>query len=101
MPDLAGLWQWRGELAKRLPGLDAAQVRVLAEWSLGMVLSRSCALTAVSGWWATAKGQSAGTVRQRLREWCYPAERKRGAKRQAVDVETCFRPLLASVVEQW
>jgi hypothetical protein len=101
MSDLDALWQWQSELAKRLPGLSRAQVRVLAEWSLGMVMSRSCALPAVSLWWATVTGQAIGTVRQRLREWCYPVERKRGAKRQAVAVETCFRPLLAWIAEGW
>jgi hypothetical protein len=38
MSDLEGLWQWQAELAKRRPGLSVVQVRVLAEWSLGMVL---------------------------------------------------------------
>lgn len=101
MPDLVGLWQWQAELAKRLPGLSVAQVRVLAEWSLGMVLGRSCALTMVSLVWATAKGEQIGTARQRLREWCYPAERKRGSGRQAVEVEPCFPALLAWIVGSW
>ena len=101
MSDLAGLWQWQAELAKRLPGLSGAQARVLAEWSLGLVVSRSCALTAVSVWWASARGQSVETVRQRLREWCYPVERKRGAKRRALDVEACFASLLAWIVGTW
>jgi len=101
MSDLAALSQWREELAKRLPGLSEAEVRGLAEWSLGMVLSRSCALTAVSGWWATATGQALGTVRQRLREWCYPVERKRGPNRHALVVEPCFAALLAWIVGQW
>jgi Transposase DDE domain len=101
MSDLAALWQWGEELAKRFPGLSGAQVRVLAEWSLGMVLSRSCALPAVSLWWATTSGQSVGTVRQRLREWCYPVERKRGTQRQEVEVEACFAPLLAWIVGSW
>jgi hypothetical protein len=101
MSDLDALWQWQEELAKRLPGLSRAHVRVLAEWSLGMVLSRSCALSAVSLWWATVKGQTVGTVRQRLREWCYPAERKRGTQRQAVAVEPCFESLLAWIVGNW
>jgi Transposase DDE domain len=95
------LWQWQEELAKRLPALSVAQVRVLAEWSLGMVLSRSCALPAVSLWWATARGQRLGTVRQRLREWCYPAEQKRGSQRHAVEVEPCFAALLAWIVGSW
>lgn len=101
MSDLEGLWQWQAELAKRLPGLSVAQVRVLAEWSLGMVLGRSCALTMVSLVWATAKGERLGTVRQRLREWCYAAKQKRGSKRQAVEVEPCFPALLAWIVGTW
>src|SRR5215210_7511769 len=101
MSDLAGLWQWRAELAKRLPGLSVAQVRVLAEWSLGMVLSRSSALSAVSLWWATETGQRQGTVRQRLREWCYSVERKRGGGRQELEVEPCFAALLAWIVASW
>ena len=101
MSDLVALWQWQEELAKRLPGLSVAQVRVLAEWSLGMVLGRSCALTMVSLVWATEKRERLGTVRQRLREWCYPVERKRGSGRQAVEVEPCFRALLAWIVGSW
>ena len=101
MSDLEGLSQWREELGQRFSGMSRAQVRVLAAWSLGMVLSRSCALTAVSLWWATLEGQASGTVRQRLREWCYPAERKRGQQRQALDVEACFLPLLAWIVGTW
>jgi Transposase DDE domain len=101
MSDLEGLWQWQVELAKRLPMLSVAQVRVLAEWSLGMVLGRSCALTLVSLVWATAKREQLGTVRQRLREWCYAAERKRGKGRQALEVEPCFRALLAWIVGDW
>jgi hypothetical protein len=101
MSDLRGLWQWQAELAKRLPGLSVAQVRVLAEWSLGMVLGRSCALTMVSLVWATANGEPVGTVRQRLREWYYEAKQKRGKGRQAVEVESCFPALLAWIVGNW
>lgn len=101
MSDLVALCQWQVELAKRLPMLSVAQVRVLAEWSLGMVLGRSCALTMVALVWATEQGEQVGTVRQRLREWCYPVERKRGSGRQAVEVEPCFRALLAWIVASW
>ena len=41
------------------------------------------------------------TVRQQLREWYYDAQRKRGTKRQALHVETCFAPLLGWVVSGW
>ena len=101
MSDLVALWQWQAELAKRLSGLSVAQVRVLGEWSLGMVLGRSCALTMVSLVWATANGEKPGTVRQRLREWYYAVEQKRGSKRQAVEVEPCFPALLAWIVGSW
>src|SRR3954471_25061962 len=101
MSDREGLWQWPAELAKRLAGLSVAQVRVLAEWSLGMVLGRSCALTMVSLVWATAKGEGPGTVRQRLREWCSPAQQKRGSRRQAVAGEPCVPALLAWIVGSW
>lgn len=101
MSDLAALSQWRAEVAKQFPDLSGPQAAVLAEWSLGMVLARSCALTAVGVMWAVAHGQALGTVRQRLREWCYPAERKRGRRRRAVEVEACFAPLLRWVVGRW
>src|SRR5439155_153448 len=41
------------------------------------------------------------TVRQQLREWYYDTPRKRGPKRQALHVETCFAPLLGWVVSWW
>src|SRR4029434_4891406 len=70
-------------------------------WSLGMVLARSCALTAVSAFLATWLHRKEDTVRQQLREFCYEATAKRGTARQELVVETCFAPLLAWVVDQW
>lgn len=66
-----------------------------------MVLARSCALSAVSHLLATGMRRNEQTVRQQLREWYYDVARKRGAKRQALRVETCFRPLLGWVVSWW
>jgi hypothetical protein len=66
-----------------------------------MVLAHSCALSAVSAFLAQGLRQKDNTVRQRLREWCYEAEAKRGKKRQAVCVETCFAPLLSWVLSWW
>ena len=40
-------------------------------------------------------------MRQQLREWYYDTPRKRGPKRQALRVETCFAPLLGWVVCWW
>ena len=41
------------------------------------------------------------TGRQQLRAWYDDAPRKRGAKRQALSVETCFPVLLGWVVSWW
>ena len=84
-----------------LPHLSKTQATGLALWSLGMVLAHSCALSAVSAFLAQGLRQKDNTVRQRLREWCYEAEAKRGKKRQAVCVETCFAPLLSWVLSWW
>jgi hypothetical protein len=59
-----------------------------------MGLARSCALSAVATLLAVGVGRKAHTVRQQLREFCYEAQAKRGAKRQALAVESCFAPLL-------
>ena len=101
MSDQTALSQWTGILRERFGHLSPPQVRVLALWSLGMVLARSCALTAVSLLWATGQQRQENTVRQQLREWCYDAADKRGAKRQALAVEPCFVPLLAWVLSWW
>ena len=105
MADRPALYQWTAIVGSALPALSTAQVRVLAQWSLGLVLARSCALTAVTVFWATALGQSEDAVRQRLREWCYGAGDKagatRGMKRRDLPVADCFVPLLRWVLRWW
>jgi hypothetical protein len=81
--------------------LTKPQATVLALWSLGMVLARSCALTAVSAFLAPWLNRTEPAVRQQLREFCYEATAKRGTVRCALTVEPCFVPLLAWVVDQW
>jgi hypothetical protein len=78
---------WTVDVATHLPHLSPAHARVLALWSVGMVLARACALTA----WQCRKVH---TVRQQVRELCYEAGAQRGDKRQTVPVESCFAPLL-------
>jgi hypothetical protein len=92
---------WRSTIMIHLPHLSKAQATGLALWSLGMVLARSCALTAVSTFLAEGLRQKDNTVRQRLREWYYESQAKRGKQRQEVRVETCFAPLLAWVLSGW
>src|SRR3989442_6161592 len=93
--------QWLGTIMHHLSHLSKPQATVLALWSFGMVLARSCALTAVSHMLATGMKRKEQTVRQQLREWYYDTPRKRGPKRQALPVETCFAPLLGWVVSWW
>src|SRR5712691_11248667 len=93
--------EWTTTIQTHLSHLTKPQATVLALWSLGMVLARSCALTAVSAFLATWLGRKEPAVRQQLREFCYEATAKRGTARGALAVEPCFVPLLAWVVEQW
>jgi hypothetical protein len=93
--------QWTTEVTTHLPHLSKPQATVLALWSLGMVLARSCALSAVASWLAAWLGRKENTVRQQLREFCYEARAKRGSRRQALVVENCFAPLLAWVLRGW
>jgi hypothetical protein len=97
----AGFDQWLTTIMHHLPQLSKPQATVLAWGSFGMVLARSCALTAVSHLRAKGLKRKAPTVRQQLREWYYDTPRKRGAKRQALHVETCFPVLLGWVVSWW
>jgi hypothetical protein len=76
-----------------LPHLSKSQATVLALWSLGMVLARSGARTAVANFLAVGLERKPPSVRQQLRECCYAAAAKRGAKRQDVQVESWFAPL--------
>src|SRR2546426_4541801 len=93
--------EWTMVIQTHLPHLSTPQATVLALWSLGMVLARSCALTAVSAFWATWLRRTEPTVRQQLRAFCYEATAKRGSARCALAVEPCFVPLLAWVIDPW
>src|SRR3989475_31265 len=97
----AGFDQWLTTIMQHLSHLSKPQATVLALWSFGMVLARSCALTAVSHMLAKGMKRKEQTVRQQLREWYYDVKRKRGPKRQALHVESCFAPLLGWIVSWW
>jgi hypothetical protein len=86
------VYQWTEEVTTHMPHLSKPQAAVLALWSLGMVLARSCARSAVSEVLAQGLERKPNTVRQQLREWCYEAKAKRGGPRQELAVATCFAP---------
>ena len=96
-----GLSEWTAELSNRMPHLTKPQAVVLAMWSYGIALAHSCGRRTVALFLALLLGQKQGTIEQRLREWCYDAEDKSGKKRQALDVSTCFVPLLCWIVSLW
>ena len=62
MPRHDPVEQWTRAVATHLPHLSPAHAAVLALWSLGMVLARSCALTAVTHVLATWQRRTANTV---------------------------------------
>jgi hypothetical protein len=96
-----GLRQWVATVSGYLSHLSKPQATVLALWSFGMVMTKSCGLTTVGGFLASLLGQKDNTVRQRLREWFRDAEDKRGDQRQEIDVSTCFVALLRWILSLW
>jgi hypothetical protein len=68
---------WRSPIMTHVPPRRKSQARGLALWSLGMVLARSCALSAVSALMAEGLRQPENPGRQRLREWSPAAVRFR------------------------
>lgn len=64
------VYPWTQTIRRQFPALSLPQAAVLGLWSLGMVLARSCALTAVSVFLAAWQGRDESAVRQQLREWC-------------------------------
>src|SRR4029434_4538216 len=96
-----GLSEWIDRVSTHMPHLSVPQAYVLALWSYGIALTRSCGRLTVATFLAWLLGQQVDTVEQRLYEWCCPAAHKAGAKRQSVDVTTCFVPLLRWIVALW
>lgn len=96
-----GLSAWTASVSINLPHLSTPQARVLAWWSYGIALTRCCGRGTVATFLALLVEQNVGTVEQRLYEWCLDAPDKAGPKRQALDVTTCFVPLLHWIVRLW
>jgi hypothetical protein len=95
------LSQWIETVSTAFPKLSRPQAKVLAYWSYGMVIAKSCGITLVCAALSLQVGSSEKSLLQRLREWCYNAEDKQGAKRRELDVSTCFAPLLQWILSWW
>jgi hypothetical protein len=95
------LCQWRGVVSSHLEKLSWSQVRVLAEYSYGMVMTQHSGISRIANYIGQLKQEKVNTVRQRMREWCYDAPDKLGQGRQEVEVAACFEGLLRWVVSWW
>src|SRR2546425_9619870 len=92
------VYQWTEVVTTHLPHLSNPQARVLALWSVGMVLARSCAVSAVSTFLARGLERKANTMRQQLREFCYEASANLGNPAKGSKAKTSFRRWLGGVV---
>ena len=95
------LKSWLAIVTRKMPHLSKPQAKVLAMWSFGIAITQSSGLTTVSVFLAKLLGIKENTMRQRLREWLRDAEDKKGEKRKAIDVTSCFAPLLSWILSQW
>lgn len=88
-------------VGQMLPGLSKAEAEALGLLSYGILLFNGCGITRLSKGLAKLEQVPAGRLRQRLREFSYEAEAKRGNKRREIKVEACFADLLRSVLAGW
>jgi hypothetical protein len=90
--------RWFDILATRFPALSRPETRTLALWSFAATITQHIGSTTCAGFLAQLFEQPLGNFRQRLREFYWGAEQKRGSGRSALNVQTCFAPLLRWVL---
>ena len=90
--------RWFDTLATRFPDLSRAETRTLALWSFAATITQHIGSTTCAGFLAQLFEQPLGNFRQRLREFYWGAEQKRGSGRCTLNVEMCFAPLLRWVL---
>jgi hypothetical protein len=95
------LYRWADRVATHFPDLPRPTAFVLALWAFGMALAHACALSAVALHLAPLLGRPFNTLRQRLREFYKPADRKAGRGRTELDPATCCGPLVRWVTAGW
>jgi len=100
--------KWENTIQKQLPVLSKSQAHLLALWSFAMVIIKSCAITSVAFFLAFLfedddklidKKQNAWE--QRLTEFCYNSNDKKGHKRRELDVKACFPYLMKWIIKWW
>jgi hypothetical protein len=101
MPRQEPLYAWTDQVTTAFPDLSRPQATVLALYSFGMILAQRCGLNCVVTALVPLLGVGFLTLRSRLQEFYQPASAKSGARRQALDVTTCFAPLRAWTLKGW
>ena len=96
-----GLSQWTDCVSTNMPHLTKPQATVLALWSFGIACTRSCGRSTVATFLALLLHQKVANIEQRLYEWCLDAPDKAGPKRSALEITTCFVPLLRWIIRLW
>src|SRR5260370_31693378 len=86
MPRLPGLYQWNDIVGKRFPHLSKPMAACLALWSLGMIVARSCSLTAVAWAWVALLKEKFYTLRERLHDPYRQAPAQAGDQRAHPDL---------------
>lgn len=81
--------------------LSKTQIKVLALWSYGIVLAKTCGLSSVALALASNFEGKEGNFRQRLREWCWDKKDKQGKQRTDWEVSQNFAPLLRWIIALW
>lgn len=101
MSQKTGLKSWENTVIHHMPHLSKPQAVVLALWSFGIVMAQTCGLSSVAVCMGLILGQRENTVRQRLREWYWGCDEKKGEQRVTLDVTASFTPLVAWVFCWW
>ena len=70
-------------------------------WSFAVAITNCSGLTINAFFLAILFAQEPNTMRQRMREFYYDKEDKKGEHRQEVIVTACFAPLLKWILELW
>jgi hypothetical protein len=93
--------EWQVLVEKNMGHLSGPQITVLALWSFGIVLAKSCGLSSVAMALAGSFDGKESNFRQRLREWCWDRKDKQGEKRVDWEVSQSFAPLLKWILVLW
>lgn len=101
MPYPEELDYWTEAVSTGFGQLSKAQAAVLALYSYGMVMIQHCGQTMIVTFLGMLLGIPIPNLRQRLREWNYESQQKRGKHRQAIQIETHFGSLLEFILRCW